>query len=374
MEEKFDPSKKYARHPKAHPQGGFFLVEAAAKVKDVGLSLLKNLGNKIKEGEFDLLKMSRPAIISYHRTYLECVAHDFHYTKLLNRAAESSDPLERMKWTVAFFLAGFHRNSADMQNNGPLNPVLGETYIAEKKDGTTLFCEQISHHPPVSAFLMIGPKNNYKLYGTGELEVRLNGFSSITGRRIGKNTIEFPDGGKIVFTNPDTKIEGLLVGDRRYNLVKTAVFLDKRNKISAEITFLYEDEGTVTKVTSVFKKFFVGKKEKPFSDEFEVVFFNYDKLPNGELKKDVIFEGTGSWLSHFQVDKKILWRVDDFYDDPWIENMERRLPSDSLFRPDSKYIKAKDFDTAQKEKDALENKQRNDAKLRKEFKEKPQGQ
>ncbi len=107
-----------------------------------------------------------------------------------------------------------------MQNNGPLNPILGETYYvrrtlinfeeelivfkkAEKKDGTKVYCEQISHHPPISAFLIYGPNNSYKFYGTGELEAKLNGFNHVLAKRAGKATIEFKDGTKIVFTNPE---------------------------------------------------------------------------------------------------------------------------------------------------------------------------
>ena len=39
----------------------------------------------------------------------------------------------------------------------PFNPILGETWQATLSDGTELFLEQISHHPPISAFQMFGP-------------------------------------------------------------------------------------------------------------------------------------------------------------------------------------------------------------------------
>jgi len=39
----------------------------------------------------------------------------------------------------------------------PFNPILGETWQAHLADGTSIFLEQISHHPPVSAFQLIGP-------------------------------------------------------------------------------------------------------------------------------------------------------------------------------------------------------------------------
>jgi len=39
----------------------------------------------------------------------------------------------------------------------PFNPILGETWQAHLADGTSIFLEQISHHPPVSAFQLTGP-------------------------------------------------------------------------------------------------------------------------------------------------------------------------------------------------------------------------
>ena len=42
-----------------------------------------------------------------------------------------------------------------------------------------------------------------------------------------------------------------------------------------------------------------------------------------------------------------MWTVNE-QDEPWIEDMNHRLPSDSLFREDSKFIKEKDQENAQK--------------------------
>jgi len=36
----------------------------------------------------------------------------------------------------------------------PFNPILGETWQARMEDGTSMCMEQISHHPPISAFIM----------------------------------------------------------------------------------------------------------------------------------------------------------------------------------------------------------------------------
>lgn len=50
----------------------------------------------------------------------------------------------------------------------PFNPILGETYQGSFPDGTQIFCEQTSHHPPITAWLVVGPNNAWRLSGSGE--------------------------------------------------------------------------------------------------------------------------------------------------------------------------------------------------------------
>lgn len=47
----------------------------------------------------------------------------------------------------------------------PLNPILGETYQALAQDGSTIYLEQTEHRPPVTNFLIEGPKGLYRMYG-----------------------------------------------------------------------------------------------------------------------------------------------------------------------------------------------------------------
>lgn len=51
--------------------------------------------------------------------------------------------------------AGLHHAFENWRK--PFNPILGETWQATLSDGTSMHMEQISHHPPVSAFHMEGP-------------------------------------------------------------------------------------------------------------------------------------------------------------------------------------------------------------------------
>jgi hypothetical protein len=358
----------YTRHEKCHPNGGIHLKDdpnSTVSVRSVILNLIKSFGSKLKEGKvFDLLKVSRPACISYPRTYLECVAHDLIYTNLLDKAASCQDPVQRMKYLVAFFVAGLHRNACEMGNNGPLNPVLGETFMAEKTDGTKLYCEQISHHPPVSAYYMVDAAGNYQLYGTGEVSAKLSGMNHIEGKRIGQTTIIFKDGSKVTIANPEMMIEGVMMGDRIINHLKSFCFVDAANNITAEIKFNYSAVGTVAKLTSGFKNLFgrssKTQEEKVLNDTLSLEIFSTE-----DQERKVLASGFGSWLSFVEIDGETLWQVTDPVQNNWSEECKGRLESDSTNRLDSQFIRIKDFNKAQKEKDLIENNQRLDAKIRK---------
>ena len=59
--------------------------------------------------------------------------------------------------------AGFHR--AFERWAKPFNPILGETWQAGLADGSRICLEQISHHPPISAFQLAGPQGLYTFTG-----------------------------------------------------------------------------------------------------------------------------------------------------------------------------------------------------------------
>jgi hypothetical protein len=369
--EKFDKTKKYPRHEKCHTQGGVFLKDeegTSVNKTDILLNLLKSVGSKLKEGKIlDLLKISRPAILSAPKTYLECIANDFANTKFLERAAATEDPVLRLKLVVAFTVAGLHRNSIDLGNSGPLNPVLGETYYAEKRDGVKLYCEQITHHPPVSAYLMNHSNGSYKLYGTGEVTAKMAGFNTINGQKLGQTFVEFKNGHKISIGNPEMRIDGLVMGERILNYMRSFTIIDEKFRLGAEIVFNYIDVSTLSKITSSFKGLWGGgKSDKPLYDTFTINFYNYTKnKETGEITKAEICSGSGSWLSHLEIEGEMFWKITDQLEDIWVEVEEKKLQSDSTYRMDSKFIKEKNYDQAQKEKDALENLQRQDAKFRK---------
>ena len=90
----------------------------------------------------------------------------------MNKAAEQTDPIERMKYVTTFLvynfnnqLAGLYCNPLYCKSKAPLNPILGETFQSMKSDGTVIYLEQTSHHPPTSNYHLVGPEKNYELFG-----------------------------------------------------------------------------------------------------------------------------------------------------------------------------------------------------------------
>ena len=86
-------------------------------------------GRKILNGEFDLTRISFPIRCMSHETALIKVAKFFSTVPVyFGRAAELEDePVERLKMIIRAEIAKFPYN---INFEKPLNPILGETYVA----------------------------------------------------------------------------------------------------------------------------------------------------------------------------------------------------------------------------------------------------
>ena len=125
-------------------------------------------------------------------------------------AIEIKDPMERLKKIVTFYVSVQHVNPVQSSMKAPLNPILGETLHREMDTGEVLYCEQVSHHPPISAYCLYGPNEEYYCYGYHTLKAWLNGGQSMGGSKDGKCDLHFKDGGHYSFKNPTMSIEGLM--------------------------------------------------------------------------------------------------------------------------------------------------------------------
>ncbi|XP_076361791.1 oxysterol-binding protein-related protein 2-like [Tachypleus tridentatus] len=99
----------------------------------------------------DLSKVAMPVVFNEPLSFLQRITEYMEYSFLLHRADECDDPVDRIQYVAAFAVSALASNWERLGK--PFNPLLGETYELVRKDiGFRIICEQVSHHPPASAF------------------------------------------------------------------------------------------------------------------------------------------------------------------------------------------------------------------------------
>ncbi|XP_029602482.1 oxysterol-binding protein-related protein 3-like [Salmo trutta] len=112
------------------------------------ISLWNILKNNIGK---DLSKVAMPVQLNEPLNTLQRLCEELEYSELLDRAANTQDPFERMVYVATFAVSGY-ASSYHRAGGKPFNPVLGETYECDRPDkGLRFIAEQVSHHPPISA-------------------------------------------------------------------------------------------------------------------------------------------------------------------------------------------------------------------------------
>ncbi|XP_019741940.1 oxysterol-binding protein-related protein 3 isoform X5 [Hippocampus comes] len=112
------------------------------------ISLWNILRNNIGK---DLSKVAMPVHLNEPLNTLQRLCEELEYSELLDQAASTHDPFERMVFIATFVVSGY-ASSYYRTGGKPFNPVLGETYECDRPDkGFQFMAEQVSHHPPISA-------------------------------------------------------------------------------------------------------------------------------------------------------------------------------------------------------------------------------
>jgi hypothetical protein len=108
--------KTVIRHRLAHPKGGIQLYDEGNVVMNAFKDFAGKIAKKIAKGQVtDILRTPAPAYVHYPRTYLEGACLDLSYSaKYLTKAAESSDPLERLKNIICMYVGGHYINPTDL--------------------------------------------------------------------------------------------------------------------------------------------------------------------------------------------------------------------------------------------------------------------
>ncbi|CDF91034.1 ZYBA0S09-03334g1_1 [Zygosaccharomyces bailii CLIB 213] len=123
-----------------------------------------------------------------------------------------------VKWFISTLKSQYcSRNESMGMEKKPLNPFLGELFVGkwENKNHpdfgeTVLLSEQVSHHPPVTAYSIFNDKNNVKLEGYNQFKSSFSKSVMLSVKQYGHALLSVGDESYLI-TLPPLHIEGILV-------------------------------------------------------------------------------------------------------------------------------------------------------------------
>ncbi|KAJ7041182.1 hypothetical protein C8F04DRAFT_1080474 [Mycena alexandri] len=304
----------------------------------------------------DLSSMTAPPFILSPISLTEYPAYWCERPELFAEIGDAKTSEERvlavLKWFISTLKGQYtSRNETSGSEKKPLNPALGELFYGTwpDKDGrgkTDLIAEQVSHHPPITAYVIENQSKGLKLVGHNAQKTSFSGGSIIV-KQIGHAvlTVKLPSGSeeKFLLTLPRLRIDGLWYGAPYIELTEHS------NIVGDGFVGVVEYKG---------KGYFSGK-----SHTFKATLTPQPGM-GGAATKEIVVEG----LWH-QNSKIVTGGHGPFHDvsapkeEVTAVGGEARgemgpMETRKLWELVSKGIREGDFDTASKEKTRIENEMR----------------
>lgn len=214
-----------------------------------------------------------------------------------NKSAAASDALAVRRaiavtrWFISTLRSQYcSRNESMGTEKKPLNPFLGELFVGKWPDSsvdgsygdTTLVSEQVSHHPPVTAYAIENKKNKVLLQGYNGVKATIS-TTLINVKQYGHALLEFEDINEtFLITLPPLHIEGLITASPFVELEGTS--------------YIQSSSGYLTVIEYSGRGYFSGKK-----NTFKARIFP-DKLASA-YKEKAIATISGQWSGKSYIEK-----------------------------------------------------------------------
>ncbi|XP_006639683.1 oxysterol-binding protein-related protein 2b [Lepisosteus oculatus] len=159
----------------------------------------------------ELSKITMPIVFNEPLSFLQRITEYMEHTYLIHKACSLSDSVERMQAVAAFAVSAV---ASQWERTGkPFNPLLGETYELTRADqGFRLISEQVSHHPPISAFYSEGINNDFVFHGSIYPKLKFWG-KSVEAEPRGTITLELLRHKEAyTWTNPSCCVHNVILG------------------------------------------------------------------------------------------------------------------------------------------------------------------
>ncbi|KAJ2963178.1 hypothetical protein NQZ79_g1760 [Umbelopsis isabellina] len=294
-------------------------------------------------------------------------------TLFIISAADIESPILRFIEVVRYFASGWHiqpkvtmlnwyawsftRLLTTLAQKGakkPYNPVLGEIFRSRYafNDGSKGFylAEQVSHHPPISAYFFANPQKGITIQGDLRPKGKFLGNSAATLLHGSTDIVMLSRDETYRITFPNVYAKGVLVGNLRMEVGDRSSIICEKNNLVCHLDF---------KTTGMFCK-----------DMHQL---------RGEIKDlstgDILFKITGDWMGKLYITDTKTNQESLFLDIETLQVQKLLIQDDSeqqsnesrqVWKSLTTALKTNDLDTANKEKRAVEEHQRNLVKMRQE--------
>ncbi|KAG5276224.1 hypothetical protein AALO_G00129440 [Alosa alosa] len=334
-------------------------------------SVIMHLLSQVRLG-MDLTKVVLPTFILERRSLLEMYADFFAHPDIFVSIADQAEARDRMVHVVKWYMSAFHAGRKGSVAKKPYNPILGEVFFCHwdlpsesddptaseplsegpvpgcGKNSVSFVAEQVSHHPPISAFYAECLSKNIQFNAHIWTKSKFLGMS-IGVHNIGQGCVSclehdehyiltFPNGyGRSILTVPWVELGG-------------------------ECNISCSKSGYSANIVFHTKPFYGGKKHRITAE----IFAPNDKKSFCSIEGEwngVMYAKWASGENNIFIDTKRIGIIKKK-----VRKLEDQLEyeSRSLWKDVTLNLKLKDIDAATEAKHRLEEKQRAEARERKE--------
>ena len=230
--------------------------------------------------------MTAPAFILSTTSLTEFSAYWAEMPHLLIAPANESDPQKRAMLVLKWFLSTLKqqyasRNEKLGSEKKPLNPFLGEMFLGKWEDdmGTTqLVSEQVSHHPPVTAYSIWNSQHGVRLQGYNAQKASFG--RTINVRQVGHAVLHIDKYDEDYYiTLPALHIEGLISGSPYVELNKNS--------------YIVGSNGFTSRIDYAGKGWVSGSK-----NSLTAITYPHGKEKD---KSAILYTAEGSWTDTFTI-------------------------------------------------------------------------
>ncbi|KAJ9479997.1 Oxysterol-binding protein-like protein [Pseudozyma hubeiensis] len=302
----------------------------------------------------DLSSMTAPSFILSPVSLVEFPAYWGEHPNEFAKISSGKDEVERMnlvlKWFIGTLKGQFTaRNTSMGSEKKPLNPILGELFLGKWPDkngrgDTSLTAEQVSHHPPVTAYHIENKKAGVTLEGHCAQKTSFSG-RTIQVKQVGHAIMRVKVAGRdkeelYLITLPNLLIEGLWYGSPYVELTGNS--------------YIQSTSGLLTTLSYTGKGYFSGKAHS----------FKATIGAGGNTLYTV--EGEWAGVSKYKGksisggSNEVFWDASTQREEVTVQDVEQQgdMESRKVWKTVANGIRTGDYDTASKDKSKIENAQR----------------